>query len=72
MNHPLKVLLIENDFIDYEKGYDRVQHNNKLQTLQNIPLDNNEIRWLFSLYWSQSSMVILDGDEPIYLVSYTF
>lgn len=44
-------------FIDYEKAFDRVQHEKLLELLQRVGLDNRDVRIIANLYWGQNANV---------------
>lgn len=44
-------------FIDYEKAFDRVQHNTLLECLKKKGLDPNDINIIEKLYWQQTASV---------------
>jgi len=51
-------------FIDYEKAFDRVQHSKLITILQEIGLDDKDIRIIRNLYWEQQAGVRINGDVP--------
>ena len=48
-------------FIDYEKAFDRVQHDKLLEILKRTGLDDRDIRIVANLYWNQLANVRVDG-----------
>ncbi|KAL0279224.1 UNVERIFIED_CONTAM: hypothetical protein PYX00_000829 [Menopon gallinae] len=44
-------------FIDYEKAFDRVQHEKMIQILQQVGLDSRDVRIIANLYWNQKAHV---------------
>ena len=42
-------------FIDYTKAFDRVNHKQLLDMLQNLDLEGKDIRFLRNLYWEQQA-----------------
>lgn len=44
-------------FIDYEKAFDRVRHQQMLEILQRVGLDNRDLRIIANLYWNQRANV---------------
>jgi len=44
-------------FIDYEKAFDRVQHNKLIQILENMDIDEKDIQCIKNLYWHQTAKV---------------
>ncbi|CAH2096300.1 unnamed protein product [Euphydryas editha] len=50
-------------FIDYEKAFDRVKHEELMNILENIGLDDKDLRIIRSLYWNQSATVRVDGEQ---------
>lgn len=51
-------------FIDYKKGFDRVQHNKLISILSSIGLDSNDLIIIKNLYWQQSARVQVDQELP--------
>ncbi len=49
-------------FIDYEKAFDRVQHQKMLEILQRIGLDSRDVRLIANLYWNQSASVRVENE----------
>jgi hypothetical protein len=47
-------------FIDYEKAFDRVQHEKLIKILQRIGLDYRDIRIIVNLYWNQKAAVSVE------------
>ena len=51
-------------FIDYEKAFDRVKHENLIKMLKNINIDGKDLRIIKNLYWSQKAAVrVGDGQS---------
>ncbi|XP_072933758.1 uncharacterized protein [Epargyreus clarus] len=50
-------------FVDYEKAFDRVLHGRMLDILQDVGLDDKDIRFIRNLYWNQHATVRVDGEE---------
>ncbi|RZF39012.1 hypothetical protein LSTR_LSTR014708 [Laodelphax striatellus] len=50
-------------FIDYQKAFDRVQHQKLADILRNIGLDDKDIRIIVNLYWNQTATMRLDIGE---------
>ncbi|KAJ2952534.1 hypothetical protein O0L34_g6852 [Tuta absoluta] len=44
-------------FIDYEKAFDRVQHQKLIEILHNTGIDSKDIRIIRNLYWQQTANV---------------
>jgi hypothetical protein len=47
-------------FIDYEKAFDRVQHNKLINILRKLGLDNKDVRLIENLYWNQKATLKLE------------
>ncbi|RVE51364.1 hypothetical protein evm_003919 [Chilo suppressalis] len=50
-------------FIDYEKAFDRVRHDRLIKILNDVGLDNKDIRIIKNLYWNQRATVRIEGEE---------
>lgn len=50
-------------FIDYEKAFDRVQHDILLQRLIDVGLDGKDIRIIKNLYWNQRATIRVENTE---------
>lgn len=48
-------------FVDFEKAFDMVRHEDMVRMLQEIGLDNKDIRLLSNLYWDQKAAVKVDN-----------
>ena len=48
-------------FIDYEKAFDRVNHNKLMETLHDIGIDGKDLRLLGNLYWDQEAGMSING-----------
>ena len=44
-------------FIDYEKAFDRVNHENLIEKLKLAGLDGKDVRIIARLYWEQAAVV---------------
>ena len=44
-------------FVDYEKAFDKVQHQKLIQVLRTTDVDEKDIRCIQSLYWHQSAHI---------------
>ena len=49
-------------FIDYAKAFDTVYHEDIMDRLEMIGMDENDKRLIGNLYWEQSAVVRLEGD----------
>ena len=49
-------------FIDYEKAFDRVQHEKLINILKNKGLDGRDINIIGNLYWRQRAVVRIEGE----------
>uniref|UniRef100_A0A2A4JBK9 Reverse transcriptase domain-containing protein n=1 Tax=Heliothis virescens TaxID=7102 RepID=A0A2A4JBK9_HELVI len=47
-------------FIDYEKAFDRVQHDKLINILRDIGLDHSDLTIIKNLYWHQKARVRVD------------
>lgn len=50
-------------FVDYEKAFDRVQHEKLLEILTKIGLDDKDVRIIMNLYWNQTADVRVEGES---------
>ena len=48
-------------FIDYEKAFDKVRHEDLMQMLIDIGLDGKDLRVIRNLYWDQEAAIRLGG-----------
>ena len=48
-------------FIDYEKAFDRVNHEKLIQSLQRIGVRGRDIRFIRNLYWDQKAFIKLEN-----------
>jgi Reverse transcriptase (RNA-dependent DNA polymerase) len=49
--------------IDYEKAFDRVQHQKMINILKDADIDDKELRIISNLYWNQTACMRLDGER---------
>ena len=49
-------------FIDYEKAFDRVNHEKMIQCMQSIGIDKSDVRIISNLYWTQKAYIRLEND----------
>ena len=49
-------------FIDYEKAFDRVNHERMITCLKDIGLDRKYIRLIVNFYWTQKAHIQLEQD----------
>ena len=49
-------------FIDYEKAFDRVNHELMIKCLQDIGMNGKDIRVIVNLYWTQKAHIQLEQD----------
>ena len=47
-------------FIDYSKAFDKVQHNQLIDMLENIQIDGKDLRIIKNIYWQQSAAIRVD------------
>ena len=50
-------------FIDYQKAFDRVQYQKTVEVLQNIGLDDRDVRVIGNLYWNQEASERIQGEN---------
>lgn len=50
-------------FIDYQKAFDRVQHQKMTDTLRNIGLDDKDLRIIINLYWNQTASMKVEEEN---------
>ena len=50
-------------FIDYEKAFDRVRHEDLLDILMQIGLDGKDVRVIRNLYWEQEASIQVSGEQ---------
>ena len=44
-------------FIDYEKAFDRVNHQKMIECLSQMGVDSNDVKFIRNLYWGQQAYV---------------
>ena len=49
-------------FIDYEKAFDRVKHEDLIHILMQIGLDGKDVRIIRNLYWDQEAAMQVSGE----------
>lgn len=50
-------------FIDYEKAFDKVRHDQLMEILKNVDLDGKDLRIIRNLYWEQEAAMRVNGRE---------
>lgn len=50
-------------FIDYQKAFDRIQHNKLIEILKRTGPDDKDIRIISNLYWNQTAFLRVNGKE---------
>lgn len=50
-------------FIDFEKAFDRVQHDRLFKYLETTGIDNRDLRLIQNIYWEQKASVLVDDNE---------
>lgn len=50
-------------FIDYQKAFDKVQHDKMMEILESIGLEKQDLRIIANLYWNQTSSVRIESEE---------
>ena len=49
-------------FIDYEKAFDRVNHESMIKCLRDIGVDGKDIKLITNLYWTQKAYIQLEEE----------
>ena len=49
-------------FIDYEKAFDKVKHEEIMKDLRTLQVDDKDLRLLQNLYWKQIATISIDGE----------
>jgi hypothetical protein len=49
-------------FIDYQKAFDSIKHKQMMDILINLDMDENDIRMMKNMYWSQTAAIRVDGE----------
>ena len=49
-------------FIDYEKAFDKVKHEEIMKDLRTLQVDDKDLRLLRNLYWKQIAAISIDGE----------
>ena len=50
-------------FIDFEKAFDTVKHENMIEMLKEIHLDGKDVRLISNLYWDQKAAVEIENER---------
>ena len=50
-------------FIDYTKAFEKVQHKEPFNSLQNLDLYRKDLRIIRNLYWEQTACMHVGGDN---------
>lgn len=50
-------------FVDFEKAFDKVNHNKLIEILHQSSLDDKDIRIITNLYWQQKALVRVENKE---------
>ena len=53
-------------FVDYEKAFDKVKHEELIRMLQRINIDGKDLRIIKNLYWNQKAAVRIGNEESEY------
>ena len=48
-------------FLDYEKAFDRVNHQRMIENLQKIGIPGRDIKFIRNLYWTQKAFARLEN-----------
>lgn len=48
--------------IDYQKAFDKVQHNKMIEVLRTTGIDEKDLRIIINLYWHQTASIRVEGD----------
>ena len=49
----------QQDFIDYEKAFDKVKHSEIMKDLEHFGVDGKDLQILKNLYWSQYLLMVI-------------
>lgn len=49
-------------FIDYHKAFDSVQHDKLISILEDVGIDDKDLRVITNLYWNQSAHISVEGE----------
>jgi hypothetical protein len=55
-------------FIDYQKAFDNVKHDELFEVLEEVDLDGKDIRLLRNLYWKQKATIKIDGELSKWII----
>ena len=50
-------------FVDYEKAFDKVKHEDLMKMLERLEIDGKDLRIIKNLYWNQKVAVKIDDEE---------
>lgn len=51
-------------FVDYQKAFDKIQHQKMIQVLKSTGMDDKDLRIIQNLYWNQTATIKINaGDE---------
>ena len=50
-------------FIDHEKAFDRVKHEDLIEILKGTGVDGKDLRMVYNLYWNQRAAVKVGTDQ---------
>ena len=50
-------------FVDFEKAFDRVKHEEMVQMLTDIGVDGKDVRLIANLYWDQRAAVRINSEK---------
>ena len=53
-------------FVDYEKAFDKVRHEQLLEILKNLMLDGKDLQIIKNLYWNQRAAVRVAGSRGVW------
>ena len=53
-------------FIDYEKAFDKVRHEELMMMLEELQIDGKEMRLIRNLYWNQKATVRIQDEVTKY------
>ena len=48
-------------FVDYKKAFDKVQHHDLFEILEDVGLDDKDLRLIRNLCWNQNAGVRVSG-----------
>ena len=53
-------------FIDYSKAFDRIHHQQLIESLEKVGIDGKDIRIIANVYWKQKAAIKVDDELSEY------